>query len=192
MEPSWSILASARAAELATETRRRLSTLVARLRAEHLTLATAESLTAGLGTYVIIDEPGSGEVVLGGVIAYAVAAKRAILGVAHDCDVVSAECASQMAAGAQRLFGSACAIAFTGAAGPLPLDHHPVGQVVVAVRCGGVESVVEHRFVGDPDEIRLQAIGAAAAQLDGLLDAVGQPGSLGSGGSSASAPSPAT
>ena len=73
MEPSWSVIASARAAELEQETRRRVGTLVARLRAEHLTLAAAESLTAGLGSYLAIDEPGAGEVVLGGIVAYAVA-----------------------------------------------------------------------------------------------------------------------
>ncbi len=192
MEPSWSVIASARAAELEQETRRRVGTLVARLRAEHLTLATAESLTAGLGSYLAIDEPGAGEVVLGGIVAYAVAAKRAILGVAHDCDVVSAACASQMAIGAQRLFGAACAVAFTGVAGPEALDQHPVGQVIVAVRCGGVETVAEHRFVGDPDEVRIQTIAAAVAQLETLLDEIGQPGSFGSGGFSSSAPSPAT
>ena len=190
--PSWSLAASARANELVAQTRRVVGTLVARLRAERLTLATAESLTAGMASYVTIDEPGAGEVVLGGIVAYSVAAKRAILGVSHDCDVVSAACASQMAIGAQRLFGTACAIALTGVAGPQPLDQHPVGQVLIAVRCGGIDAVAEHRFVGDPDEVRLQSIAAAAGHLESLLDAVGQPGSFGSGGSATSAPSPAT
>ncbi len=189
---SWSAVAADRADELASTTRRRIATLVARLRAEHLTLATAESLTAGLAAYLAIDEPGAGDVVLGGIVAYAVAAKRAILGVGHDCDVVSSECASQMAMAVQRLFGAACTFAFTGVAGPDALEQHPVGKVIVAVRCGGVESVREHHFVGDPDEIRFQAIITAAAQLDDLLDAVGQPGSFGSGGSSSVTPTSAT
>ena len=148
----------------------RLRTIVERLRADELTLATAESLTGGLCSYLFVDTPDSGDVVVGGVVARTAELRRALLGVG-DCTAVSAECALQMAVGAQRLLGSSCALAFTGVAGPGAQDGHPVGTVFVAASLEGTVQVERHDFDGTPDQVRLQSIANGVDQLASLLEA---------------------
>ncbi|MCB0998473.1 MAG: CinA family protein [Ilumatobacteraceae bacterium] len=142
--------------------------LVRRLLARNVRVATAESLTGGLASHVLVDVPDSGEVHLGGVVAYDSEAKRRVLGVG-DGPVVSGRCAQEMAAGVQRLFGAPCAIAFTGVAGPAEQEGLPVGTVFIAARAGERSAVVGRRFDGDPDEIRLQAVCQGVDLLTELL-----------------------
>jgi PncC family amidohydrolase len=148
--------------------RSRVADLVRALVDQKLTVATAESLTGGLCSYLLVDEPDSGQVMLGSVVAYDADQKRRILGVEARA-VVSDECALQMVTGAQQLFGAACAASFTGVAGPLEVEGKPVGTVHIGVACRGRRHALGARFDGDPDEIRLQAISAAAEQLLDLL-----------------------
>ena len=69
-----------------------------------LTLAVAESFTGGLIASRLVAVPGASRWFRGGVVAYAPAVKRSLLGVG-DGPVVSAEAAAQMAAGARRALG---------------------------------------------------------------------------------------
>lgn len=134
-----------------------------------LRVVTAESLTGGLASYLLVDEPDSGDVMAGSVVAYQTDEKRRVLGVNETC-VVSASCASQMAAGAARLFGVPCAVAFTGVAGPATQESQPVGTVFVAVRCGERDVVLERHLDGEPDDIRLAAIAAGFEELRRLVE----------------------
>lgn len=83
-----------------------------------LTVATAESLTAGMIAAELASLSGSSAYFRGGIVAYNLAAKVDLLGVdaalAASCDCVSAEVADQMALGVQRRFQTDCAIAVTG------------------------------------------------------------------------------
>lgn len=96
--------------------------VLALCRARGLTLATAESCTGGLVGGRLTGVPGSSDVFLGGIIAYANAVKVAQLGVpeallsAHGS--VSAETAAAMAEGARARIGADVAVAVTGVAGP--------------------------------------------------------------------------
>jgi PncC family amidohydrolase len=141
-----------------------VAALVRELVARELTMATAESLTGGLCAYLLVDEPDSGQVMLGSIVAYAAHEKRRLLGV-EATEVVSDECALEMVRGVQRMFGSTCGIAFTGVAGPEPAEGKPVGTVHIGVACGDHHSARGYRFEGSPDEIRLQAITVAAERL---------------------------
>ena len=87
-----------------------------------LTLATAESCTGGLLAKRLTDIPGSSQVFLGGVVAYSIESKTALLGVdpglIHEKGAVSREVALAMADGAREKFRADIGIGITGIAGP--------------------------------------------------------------------------
>jgi PncC family amidohydrolase len=145
-----------------------LSDLVWELISAELTLATAESFTGGLCSFRIVDIPDSGQVHLGGLVAYDSEVKRRLLGVTAD-RVVSAECALQMAAGVRALFGSRCALSFTGVAGPTEQEGRPVGTAYVVARVDDEVSLRECRFTGGPNDIRDRAIELGVALLTELI-----------------------
>lgn len=112
------------------------------LHQHHLTLATAESCTGGLVGHRLTNVPGSSDYYLGGVVAYANAAKVALLGVdpavlAHE-GAVSEAVALQMAAGARERLGADIGLSTTGIAGPAggSVDK-PVGLVYMALAVDG-------------------------------------------------------
>jgi PncC family amidohydrolase len=166
IRPSFATPDSGAAAQHARE---RIGELVRHLVDRQLTMATAESLTGGLCSYLLVDEPDSGQVMLGSIVAYDTDEKRRILGVDAE-QVVSDECALQMVSGVQRLFGSSCAVSFTGVAGPSEVEGKPVGTVHIGIACGDHHQAFGARFEGEPDDIRLQAISAAAERLCDLID----------------------
>jgi nicotinamide-nucleotide amidase len=107
------------------------------LRRPALTLAAAESLTAGHVQVRIASVSGSSEYFLGGVTAYTLEQKVKLLGVnrahARQVDCVSQRVAVEMAAGACRLFGADLAVATTGYAEPAPARKVKVPQAWWAV-----------------------------------------------------------
>ncbi len=106
------------------------------LQATEQTVATAESLTAGLISSRLASIPGASNVLRGGVVAYATQIKTSVLGVPEDLverhGVVSAQCAEAMAANARVLFDATWAVAATGVAGPDEQEGRPAGTVFVA------------------------------------------------------------
>lgn len=107
--------------------------LVDALVARGQTIATAESLTAGLLAATIADVPGASACLRGGLIVYATDLKDALADV--DPAVLEAEgpvspvTAAQLAAGARRRCAADWGVSLTGVAGPDPQDGHPVGEV---------------------------------------------------------------
>ena len=131
-------------------------------RAARCTIAVAESCTGGLLGGRLTAIPGSSDVVLGGVIAYANEIKRDLLGVsvatidAHGA--VSEEVVREMAAGVRARVGADVGIAITGVAGPGGgTAEKPVGTVWLAVDLRGETRTKLMRTIGDREEIRLRA-----------------------------------
>ena len=148
--------------------------VVALLRAQGKTVATAESCTGGLIGKLITDVSGSSNVYPGGVISYAYAVKEALLGVdesiLREKGAVCAEVAKQMAEGARARMGTDYGLSSTGIAGPGSDEFgRPVGLVYLAVADGTETRVFEHRFSGDRASVRKQA---AAQAINHLLDAL--------------------
>ncbi|MFN6340429.1 MAG: competence/damage-inducible protein A [Cyanobacteriota bacterium] len=116
-----------------------LASVVLALLAERgQTLAVAESCTGGGVGAALAAVPGASQTWLGGVIAYANAAKRELLGVSPEVlerwGAVSDPVALAMATGARQRLGSDWAVAVTGIAGPGGAsEEKPVGLVHVAV-----------------------------------------------------------
>jgi nicotinamide-nucleotide amidase len=108
------------------------------LRRRGASLAVAESCTGGGIGAALAAVPGASDVFFGGVIAYADAVKRGVLGVPAELllqhGAVSDPVASAMAEGVRRLVGSTWGVAVTGIAGPGGGSaEKPVGLVHIAV-----------------------------------------------------------
>lgn len=135
-----------------------------------LTLATCESLTAGLVAATLASVPGASAVLRGGLVTYSTDLKRSLAGV--DASLLSArgavdpEVARQMARGARAVCESAVGVACTGVAGPDAQDGRPVGCVYVAVATGDDRVVVrELSLSGDREEIRRGTVDACLSLL---------------------------
>lgn len=113
------------------------SKLVDMLLENKLTIAAAESLTAGLFQSELAEIPGVSSVLVGGVVTYTEQAKTEQLGIsAHVIDqygVVSSECASEMALKVREKFGTNIGVGLTGVAGPGNHDGEPAGTVWVGI-----------------------------------------------------------
>lgn len=133
------------------------------------TVACAESITGGGVADLLSGTPGASATFVGGVVSYATAVKRDLLGVTA-AQVVSADCAAQMACGVRDLLGSSWAVSTTGVAGPEKQDDKPVGTVYVGV--AGPRGVEVHRLAleGGRGAIREQACRAAVQALVDELD----------------------
>lgn len=141
------------------------------LRSTGSTLATAESLTAGLIAATVAAVTGASDVLRGGLVAYATDVKTSVLGVGTDVvakhGVVSGECASAMARGVRDLFDATWAVSATGVAGPDEQEGKPAGTVYVGVAGPGVDVARRLELSGTRAQIRLATVTAA---LDLLLD----------------------
>lgn len=102
-----------------------------------LTIAAAESLTAGLFMAELADEPGISTSLKGGMVVYDETTKKTHLDIPDSLlsafGVVSPECAAALAGNVKRKFGSDIGIGLTGAAGPDPHDGKPMGTVWIGI-----------------------------------------------------------
>lgn len=137
-------------------------------RARQLTVAIAESCTGGLVGARLTAVPGSSDVVIGAIVAYANAVKVSALGVQESTlrehGAVSDEVVREMASGARRSLNASVGLAVTGIAGPSGgTVEKPVGSVWIAIDTDAGVRTAGLRLWGDRDEIRRRA---AQAVLD--------------------------
>ncbi|MFD8498672.1 CinA family protein [Amycolatopsis sp. NPDC059657] len=138
--------------------------VIARLVERGETVATAESLTAGLVCAALTDVPGSSRAVRGGLIVYATELKAELAGVDRDLlaehGAVHPEVAAQLADGARLRCRAVWGLGLTGVAGPDPQDGVSPGTVYVGL-AGPVNLVRELRLNGDRSAIRVASVRAA-------------------------------
>lgn len=128
-----------------------------------ITLATAESVTAGRVAATLADVPGCSAVLRGGVIAYATEAKGRVLGLPDQVleHVVSEEVARLMAESAASLLDATIAVATTGVAGPDWLDGQPPGTAWIAIhdrRGSGCTLAQKVQATGDRAQVRAEIV----------------------------------
>jgi len=137
------------------------------------TVATAESLTAGMVSAVLADTPGASGMLQGGVVAYQNSVKEAVLQVPTDllarAGSVDPDVARAMAAGARTVLGADVGLSTTGVAGPEAHDGKPVGRVYIGIATAAGTAGFEYSFTGNRPYIRAAA---CAAALERLLEAL--------------------
>lgn len=119
------------------------------MKAQKLTLSTAESCTGGYISHLITQHAGSSAVFAGGAVVYSYDLKESVLGVKHETlttyGAVSEQTVKEMAEGAIIHFKTDYAIAVSGIAGPDGgLPGKPVGSVWIAI--ASKEKVVAKLF----------------------------------------------
>ncbi|MFI6031127.1 CinA family protein [Amycolatopsis magusensis] len=133
------------------------------------TVATAESLTAGLVCAALTEVPGSSAAVRGGLVVYATELKATLAGVDPDLlatrGAVDPEVAAQLAAGARTRCGADWGIGLTGVAGPGGQDGVPPGTVHLGLAGPGVSITRELRLSGDRAAVRAGSAEAALLLL---------------------------
>jgi nicotinamide-nucleotide amidase len=161
---------------LFSENERSVAEIVLELcRAGGLTLATAESCTGGMVAARLTAVPGSSEVFLGSVVAYANDVKESALGVPAEVlrehGAVSAEAAAAMAQGVRSRLGADVGVAVTGVAGPGGgSEDKPVGLVFAHAAGPDGEKAVRTELPGDRDMIRGRATAASLHLVRRLLE----------------------
>ena len=149
----------------------RLAGLVETLRQRSVTVATAESLTAGLVCAALTEVPGSSAVVRGGLVVYATELKHTLAavptGLLEHTGPVHPRVAAALATGARQRCGATVGLGSTGVAGPDPQDGRPVGTVHLA--CATPEGTTRTTLRLDPTSsrgtIRAAAVRSALALL---------------------------
>ena len=133
---------------------------------KNLKIAVAESLTGGLVSAALIENPGISSVFTEGITAYSNEAKVRLLGVKEETlkkyGAVSEECAMEMAKGAAERAGTDVGLSTTGIAGPDGgSDEKPVGTVYVGFFAQGRNFARKFTFSGTRDRIRERAVYSA-------------------------------
>ena len=135
-----------------------------------VSIAVAESCTAGLIASKLTTLPGSSSYFNGGVVAYHNKIKTKVLGVRQSIidekTEVSVEVVNQMAKSVLEKFDANFAIATTGYAGPSGgTNKNPIGTVFIAI--ASVVGIVVNRFVflGNRQSIVNQASESALSLL---------------------------
>ncbi len=127
------------------------------LKSKSKTLALAESCTGGYVSSLIVQVPGCSEYFMGSTVTYSYQAKEDVLDVKHETltlhGAVSEPCVDEMLAGVIKRYGTDCAIAISGIAGPDggTIDK-PVGTIYIGVIVN--EKKIIKRFQFEKNRIR--------------------------------------
>jgi nicotinamide-nucleotide amidase len=152
--------------------------LVADLTIRQQSVATAESLTAGLLAATLAGVPGASAVLRGGLVTYTEHTKILLAGVApqilEEVGPVAGPTARALAVGARQRCEATWGVGVTGVAGPEPHGGHDVGTVFVGLagpgESGAIE-VVELQLSGTRWDIRLSAVRESISRLRALVAA---------------------
>jgi nicotinamide-nucleotide amidase len=133
--------------------------VIALLKERRQTVATAESITAGLVAHRLGQVPGASACLLGGVVAYDTRIKTELLDVPQSLiqekSVISAEVVEAMAVGCRARFGADFGLSTVGLAGPGGgTQEQPVGLVYAGLAWDGGVVSRSYNWLGTRVEIQ--------------------------------------
>lgn len=132
--------------------------VVKKLKEKNLTIATAESLTAGLLSSKLAEIEGASKVFKGGIVAYQNEVKENILNIDSKTidkySSVSREVAILMAENVRKKLKTDLGVSTTGVAGPGLVGDKKIGTVFVAISFSEHNMCLELNLSGDRQSIR--------------------------------------
>lgn len=132
--------------------------VVEKLKEKNLTIATAESLTAGLLSSKLAEIDGASKVFKGGIVAYQNEVKENILNIdsktINKYSSVSREVAILMAENVRKKLKTDLGVSTTGVAGPGLVGDKKIGTVFVAISFSEHNMCLELNLSGDRQSIR--------------------------------------
>ncbi|MFA9558016.1 competence/damage-inducible protein A [Evansella sp. AB-rgal1] len=136
--------------------------LVRLLQQTNTTITAAESLTGGLFSAGVTNEPGTSKIFPGGFITYGNDMKSLQLDISDELlqndGAVSHACAKEMAKKSREKAKTDYGISFTGVAGPDSLEGHPVGTVYIGISSKSKTESYEIKLAGSRQNIRERSV----------------------------------
>ncbi len=146
------------------------------LKDKGLTVAFAESCTAGLLASEFVKAKGSSEVLKGSLVVYQPEVKQKLLGVKKETlDLYTAESqqvTNELVMGLRKLLGADISIATTGLAGPggSETEEKPVGTMFVSFLYDGKAEEFREVFKGNTESVRKQLVDFIFEKLKGVVE----------------------
>ncbi|MBF9253947.1 CinA family protein [Pontibacter sp. 172403-2] len=153
-----------------------LTQLIIALKDKGLTVAFAESCTAGMVASEFVKGKGSSDVLIGSAVVYQPEAKKKMLGVKQETlDLYTAESqqvTNEMVMGLQKLLGAEISVATTGLAGEggSETPQKPVGTMFVSMLYDGKVEEFREVFDGNTESRRKELTEYIFQKLHGVLD----------------------
>ncbi|MBO8137453.1 MAG: competence/damage-inducible protein A [Desulfotomaculum sp.] len=146
------------------------------LKQKKLSIAVAESCTAGLVESRLCDIPGCSNYLKGGIVCYSRMAKEKILNIDSEIlekhGAVSEWAAVSMAQNVRRLLDADLGLAVTGEAGPTTSESKPIGLVYIALATPGGTICREYKMPGRRTAIRQGAVNASFKMIRHYLQGI--------------------
>lgn len=115
-----------------------------KLKQENLTISSAESITGGRFSSLLVNIPGASEVLKGAFVCYTNEYKYNVLGVSKDIEIVSEQMAIELAQSARLKANSDIAISFTGNSSSDGIEGKAKGLTWIAVTDGCCTQTFEY------------------------------------------------
>ncbi len=153
-----------------------LTKLTMDLKDKGLTVAFAESCTAGLLSSEFVKAKGSSQVLLGSLVVYQPEVKQKLLGVRKETLELytpeSQQVTNEMVMGLKTQLDASICIATTGLAGEGGSEtaEKPVGTMFVSFLYDGKAEEFREVFEGSPESIRKELVNYIFQKLRGVLD----------------------
>ncbi|WP_299818901.1 CinA family protein [uncultured Pontibacter sp.] len=153
-----------------------LTKLMMGLKDNGLSVAFAESCTAGMLASEFVKAKGSSDVLKGSLVVYQPEVKQKLLGVKKDTlDLYTAESqqvTNEMVMGLKKILNADISIATTGLAGEGGSENpeKPVGTMFVSILYDGKAEEFREVFKGNTESVRKQLVDYIFEKLQGILD----------------------